>query len=173
MHPLGRLDDPAERARVQDIIAHETTYAEVTPGVIQYNGLPRVVGITSAGLQVQPYPRATPVVVRGAQLRYISTYDHLRGARDGALAAGIPTFVVGGLLGLLIFKAASTTCIDGCPQSNSGDGLTVALAIGGVAGLVAAAFGAGFGAIAGHEDRYVPGHVPDAAPLGPDIQSNP
>lgn len=156
-HTLGRLDAPAERARVEDLIAHETVYAEVTPVLSQYNGVPRVVGITSAGLQVEPYPRATPVVVRGAQLRYMSTYDHLRGARDGALALGIPAFVGGALLGLAVFDSFASSCSGGgCGDSSSTDGLKVALAFGGIAAIFATAFGAGIGALIGHEDRYVP-----------------
>jgi hypothetical protein len=159
-HTLGRLDDPAERARVEEIIAYRTTYAEVTPVLSRYPEPPRVVGITSAGLQLEPYPRATPVVVPGARVQYLVTYDHLRGARDGALALGIPTFVVGALAGLLLFETLSSSCTGGCRDSNSSDGLKVGLAVGGIAGFFAAAVGAGFGALAGHEDRYVPAAAP-------------
>jgi hypothetical protein len=160
-HALGRLDDPAARARAQDVIAHETTYAAVTPVSSASQERPRAVALTAAGLELEPSPRATHVVVPATQLRYLSTYDHGRGARDGALALGIPAFLVGFTAGIVLLDAWSS-CSDGAcgGSSSTSDVLKVGLAFGGIAGFLSAAAGACIGALVGHQDRYVPAASP-------------
>jgi hypothetical protein len=96
-------------------------------------------------------PKAPGTEVPGTQLTSFSTYDRLRGARDGALIVGIPAFVVGAAAGGWL--AAHTTgcgCGEGYPSV-----LQWGLVFGAVSGIAGAVVGGGVGALLTHEDRYM------------------
>jgi hypothetical protein len=110
------------------------------------------VGVEQAGLRLKISPNAAALVPSSA-VESVSTYDHVRGARDGALILGIPTFVVAAVLGGLYAAGIASGCADECPPPP--DPVTFGLRVGAIYGLTAAAVGAALGAAAGHEDRYV------------------
>ncbi len=153
-HDLGRASDPGTFVELEKVTARSDAYAHVEPlpGVP-----PRLPGqlvrrLVRAGVVVGPTASAAPGLVPFARVRSISTYDHLRGTRDGALALGLPALVVGGVLGALLYNLGSN-CSDGCGRRD--DPVLLVGGLGGLFGLCGAVFGAGLGALAGHEDRYV------------------
>ena len=113
----------------------------------------RVRDIDSAGVELDvPGPL---VVVPFERVRSVSTFDHGRGAQRGAAVGAITGLVVMGVLLLLAERQADIAARDGGgggPQAGA-----VVLVIGAGTGI-AALIGAGVGAIAGYEDRYVLTH---------------
>jgi len=152
-HVLGRFDDPGTQAALHEATANRSTFALVTaiPRTKQSpQGYP-VTAITAEGVRLQLGPGPS-TLVQPAALQFVRTYDHLRGARDGALALGIPAFVVGVTLGALFGQGGG--CADQCPPPP--DPFWGPVRAGALLGLVGAIVGAGLGALAGHEERYVP-----------------
>jgi Glycine zipper len=82
--------------------------------------------------------------------------DRLHGARNGALIGGIPSFV----LGFIVGKAFDPGPVCDKPATGGGcparPNTTVqGLELGGVGALIGAAVGGAIGALVGYEDRYV------------------
>jgi hypothetical protein len=153
-HALGRLSDPGTLTTLQKATANQSTFALVAaiPRARQPpQGYPvSAIAVDGIRLQLAPGPST---LVQPAALQFVRTYDHVRGARDGALALGIPALVVGVPLGALIAASQSGRCADACPRPP--DPFYEAVGVGAVLGLVGAVVGAGLGALAGHEERYV------------------
>jgi hypothetical protein len=84
------------------------------------------------------------------QLESMSTFDRARGARDGAIGAGLVGFALGAITGGVVSRV-DTGAADG-PAPTSAP--VRVLEYGAVVAVVAAAVGAVVGAVAGHEDRY-------------------
>jgi hypothetical protein len=173
MHPLGRADDPATLAAVERATEGRETRARIEPlaGAPAPNLGDPVRAVSRDGLLVVPdsspptlapasrkmlvAPAASPpTLVPLARVRSVSTYDHARGARQGAVTGGVPLAIIGGVLGTLLYQTWTPTCSDGCgDQRPNGAELTLGFAA--LFGAFGAVVGAGLGAIAGHEDRYV------------------
>jgi hypothetical protein len=152
-HALGRFDDPGTLATLKKATANQSTFALVAaiPRARQPpQGYP-VSAVAADGIRLQLAPGPS-TLVQPAALQFVRTYDHLRGTRDGALALGIPAFVVGVTWGALI-AGLQGGCADQCPPPP--DPFREAVGLGAVLGLVGAVLGAGLGALAGHEERYV------------------
>lgn len=149
-HELGRFDDRATVTQLQGVVAEREAYAVVTPALGGRSSA-RVVAIGPEGARLALEPTDAPTVVSGTQLTYVSTYDRLRGARDGALIVGLPTLVAGAAAGAWL--AANTTgcgCGDGDPSVPKWG-----LVFGAVSGIAGAVVGGGVGALFPHEDRYL------------------
>jgi hypothetical protein len=150
-HELGRAADPLTRATLQRAASQPGAYARVeripgaSPGVAGYP----VVASMPEGLVIRAGLSA-PVLVSYAGVHSVSTFDRLRGARDGALILGIMGLVIGATVGALVANA--NPCSDGCPRRNA---TSFALVYGGLVGLSGAVWGAVFGVLGGHQDRYV------------------
>jgi hypothetical protein len=152
-HQLGRASDPRTFAALEKVTTRAGVYAhvETLKGVAPRVPGDPVRGLTRDGFIVAPV-LAPDTLVPFARVRSVSTYDRGRGARDGALALGLPALVIGGVIGALIVNAHAT-CSDGCPGPR---GITpTVFGLAGLVGVGGAVLGAGFGALAGHEDRYV------------------
>ena len=111
----------------------------------------RVQTLTSDGVVVARAAQPS-VLLPFASLRSLGTYDHLRGARDGALVLGLPALVIGGVFGALL-NALRSNCSDGCGDRH--DPVPLVFGMAGLFGLCGALLGGGVGALAGHEDRYL------------------
>lgn len=136
-------------------MSRRATYATITPAPGE-SSKARVVAITPRGVQLDL--AAPAVVVPGAQLAYLSTYDRLRGARDGAFILGLPAFAIGAAAGAWI---AMNTTGCGCEDDASHpSAFQLGLAVGALSALAGAILGAGAGALVAHEDRYVPATRP-------------
>jgi hypothetical protein len=153
-HALGRIDDPAVRAEVDGIAAHGHVLVHVRPppGTRPPQIGDRVTGVIPQGLVIEP-TRGQPLLVTREQVTSLSRYDHLRGARDGAIGAGVAGFVVGLTIGILLTNAGNAGCSDDCASMRK-DPVALGFGAGAVLGGIAAVLGAGLGALAGHEDRY-------------------
>jgi hypothetical protein len=155
-HQLGPATDGATLEELGRVVEQPGTVARVEPLPGAGPSAPAL-PIESVGPEgVTLHTVARPTVVPLAEVRSISTYSRGRGARDGALIAGIPTFVVTAVLTALLLSA-----IDRSIESDGGDTPSTqkqALVVLGVStgvGLAGALVGAGVGALAGHEDRYI------------------
>ena len=86
-----------------------------------------------------------------SQVQSVSTYDHGRGAIDGALTAGGVGFLLGFGMGFILGSTSSCAADAPCPRPSPVIG---GIAGGAVAGALFAAIGAAMGAVRGHETRY-------------------
>jgi hypothetical protein len=93
----------------------------------------------------------TSVQVPLVQVHSVSTYDHGRGAIDGALGAGAVGIVLGFAAGYAL--GSTRTCPADAPCQGSDPAIS-GLKGAAVFGLITAALGAAVGAVAGHETRY-------------------
>ncbi len=151
-HKLGRIDDPGVRAQIDALAADGDAIVHVRhpprPGPPPFGET--VKAVTPQGLVIEP-TRGQPLLVPREQVTSLSRYDHGRGAGDGALALGIPGFLVGLTFGFLAASVAPG-CSDDCgPGPNP---VTVGFGAGAVLGVIGAALGTLFGAAGGHEDRF-------------------
>lgn len=153
-HELGRIEDPHTRAEVDAVAASGHALVRLRPseGARPPPFGYRVSGVTPSGLVIEP-SRGQSVFVAPPQIASLSRYNHLRGARDGAVAGGLTGFAMGLVVGAFVTYSTNQGCSDGC--SPRPDPLQVGLAGGAVFGLAGAALGAALGAAGGHEDRYV------------------
>ena len=152
-HPLGRIDDPATHAQLNALAAEGVDYVHLrteTPTNRPPFGY-RFSGIDPAGVLVEP-ARGQSLVVPLSQVQSVSRYDRWRGARQGAIAGGIFTFVATIALVVSVQSALNSGCADGCDKPDAGWKVLPAGAIGGVIGAVV---GGALGAAVGYEDRYV------------------
>lgn len=155
-HRLGRLGDTATlpalaaAAARPDALAH----VETLPGVSPRSPGDPVRALSRDGIVVAATSGPT-VLVPFARVRSVSTYDHARGARDGALVLGLAAFAVGAAAGLVLANHHNTDGCGDCQAEPPRDPALYFFGVGGALGLVGAVIGAGLGGLAGHEDRYV------------------
>jgi hypothetical protein len=152
-HDLGRLGDPGTRQQIDTLAARPGTTAQVTPLPGAKTRLPayRVTASAENGLMLSA-GSGQAALIPYSQIQYLSTFDHARGARDGAVALGLVGLAFGVALGVLVSNIRSD-CSDGCPQGpDAGD---VVFRAGGLFALIGAALGGAIGAAAGHQDEYV------------------
>jgi hypothetical protein len=158
-HELGPIGDPGTLAAIEEVTAQADVYAHVEPLAGARDRPPpsaaraggRVRGLAPDGIVVEPLgePRA---VVPFARVRSVSSYDHARGAWRGALFVGLPVFLLATVF-TGFYAYGVSNCSDGC--GGPSNPVPLVLGIGALAGLGGAIVGAGLGAVAGYEDRYV------------------
>ena len=160
-HALGRIDDPRVRAEVDAIAApgdaivhmrHPPALPATTPRTGPQPFGERVTGVIPQGLIIEP-SRGQPLLVTPDQVTSLSRYDHLRGARDGAIGGGLAGFTVGLVFGIVLTNAGNSGCSDNCAMYQK-DPVEVGFKAGVIFAGIAALLGAGFGALGGHEDRF-------------------
>jgi hypothetical protein len=151
-HDLGRLGDPGTTARIDALAARPGTTAEVVPlpGPGQLSPSYAVTAAARDGLMVS-IGGDPPKLVSYSQVQSLSTVDRMRGARNGALLVGVPSFVAGFVLGSAL--AGGAKCGGGCTAAD--DSTTAGLKVGALGALVGAAIGGAIGALVGCRDRYV------------------
>jgi hypothetical protein len=160
-HQLGRASQPSTVAALEAAGKQPgaSVQVEPLPGEGSYRVGDRVrdvgvgyrirdIGTDGVWLDV---PGPPVVVVPLERVRSISTYDRAHGAQTGALVGGITAVVLMGALALYFARQDEIAARDG---GGGPPGLSVALIIVG-AGAIGALLGAGLGAMAGYEDRYV------------------
>jgi hypothetical protein len=155
-HALGRIGDPATLVALRQATAHPGAFARVEP---LGGGRPPAVGapvraLTGDGLLVGDASGAQTLAPL-ARVRSVSTYDRLRGARDGAVVLGVVTFVLVGTAAALLASRSSTDGCGDCQSHAEPSPALVFFGAGGLFGLAGALLGGGLGALGGHEDRYV------------------
>lgn len=125
-------------------------YVVVQP-VPQAKGTPRRLEVSAIGADGVQLVRAAgaPAFLPADSVPSVSTFDPWRGARDGALALGLPLALAAVLVGTFT-PVGHDQCVDGCPPVNV-EGFKAGAAV----GALLVVLGAGVGALAGHEDRYV------------------
>jgi hypothetical protein len=145
------LRDPDAASRINETFLSPGTIAEiapipgVTPPALKYD----VVAPATGGLLVSDGSGA-PMFARDDQIERIETIDRLRGARDGALLVGVPSFLVGLAAGILIAHSSRA--------DTSGPRWTVpgaAYELAGAFAVIGVLGGALYGAVAGHRDIYI------------------
>lgn len=151
-HALGRIDDPGVRAEVDAVAGKGDAFLHVwpPPGARRLLVGDRVTGVVPLGLVVEPKGGSQLLVPR-EQVQSLSRYDHAHGARNGAIGGGLVGFAIGLTLGIMLSNL-STQCSDYCGHSDTGPPI---IEVAAVVGAIGALLGGGFGALAGHEDRFV------------------
>ncbi len=94
-----------------------------------------------------------PKLVGYSEVEALHRYDRLRGARNGAIAVGVPSFLAGFFLDLAL--AAPAKCGGGAGCTAGDHTTTASLEAGALFALVGAAVGGTIGALVGVQDRYV------------------
>jgi hypothetical protein len=151
---LGPAGDAATSQTIEDLAARPDAYARVAAGApvlqpIADEDAPHpILGHEPGWLTLSEHG---PVRVPLVQLRSVSTYDHARGAIDGALAAGGVGFVLGFAAGT--YAASQSTCAVDAPCQRPSN-VVRGLEVGAVVGLITGGLGATVGAVIGHERRY-------------------
>jgi hypothetical protein len=148
------LGDPAAARQIEETYLRPGTVVELAPipgappPALKYD----IVAPATGGLLVSD-GSGVPTFARFEQIRRLETIDRGRGARDGALAVGVPAFFVGfGLTFLLVRSSDNTQPSD---SLSTRDAAGAAVAAGALLMAVGAAVGALYGAVAGHRDVYV------------------
>ena len=108
-----------------------------------------VVGHAPGTLLLADHAGSAPVPL--LQLESVSRFDRARGARDGAVGAGVVGFALGAITGVVVSRVGTGAADDPAPRTSAP---VRALEYGAVVAVAAAAVGAFVGAVAGHEDRY-------------------
>ena len=140
---------------VEHLAAHPGAYAHVTTPVpplqpiIDQTGPYRIVSHEPGWLTLSDHASAVRVPL--TQVQSVSTYDHGRGAIDGALAAGGVGLLLGFGAGFILGSMSSCAADAPCPRPSPVIG---GIAGGAVVGALFAAIGAAIGAVRGHEMRY-------------------
>jgi hypothetical protein len=129
--------------------AHVTTPVPPLRPIIDQTGPYRIVSHEPGWLTLSDHRSAARVPL--TQVQSVSTYDHGRGAIDGALTAGgvglLLGFGTGFILGSISYCAADNPCPRPSPVIGG-------IAGGAAVGTLFAAIGAAIGAVRGHETRY-------------------
>jgi hypothetical protein len=151
-HQLGKVS-PTTVAELKNASKETGAYVQIQPLPNDRSVGQRIrdIGLDGVSLDV-PGP---PIVVPFERVGLITTCDHARGAERGAVIGGITGLVLMSVLVALVERQDDIAARDGGgggPQAS-----TVVLGFGAGMGL-GALVGAGFGAIAGYEDRYVVMH---------------
>jgi len=154
---LGPAADPGTARAVDELAAQPGAYARVADPappvqpIYSVRAPSPIVGHEPGWLTLSK--PAGPVRVPLTQVLSVSTYDHARGALDGAVALGAVGFVLGFAGGALVisqFCNADGSCDTSIPIATR---LHRGAVVGAVFGAVTAALGAAVGAIQGHETR--------------------
>lgn len=145
------LRDPATAGRINETVLSSGTIAEIAPipgappPALKYD----VVGPAAGGLLLSD-GSGVPMFARADLLERIETIDRARGARDGALVVGVPSFLLG--MGVAVLVANSSRPEgSGSPPAVPG----AAYELAGVFAVVGVLVGALYGAVAGHRDIYL------------------
>jgi len=148
------LRDPETPRRMNEMVLSPGTVAALVPipgeppPALKYD----VVGPATGGLLVSD-GSGVATFARTDLIQRLETIDRSRGARDGALAVGVPAFFVGlGLTFLLLRSADNTQPSD---SLSTRDASGAAIAVGAVMMAVGAGVGALYGAAGGHRDIYI------------------
>jgi len=129
--------------------ARVTTPVPPLRPIIDQTGPYRIVSHEPGWLTLSDHRSAARVPL--TQVQSVSTYDHGRGALDGALAAGGVGFLLGFGTGLILGSMSSCAADGPCPRPSP---IIGGMAGGAAAGALFAAIGAAMGAVRGHETRY-------------------
>ena len=163
---LEPVTSPAFDLAVDDVAARPGAYARLavaTPPLqplVDARGPYRIIEHQPGSVTLSD--RVTAVRVPATHVESVSTYDHRRGALEGAVPAAAVGFVVGFVLRTFVVPR-SCAVDDPCDQSRPiGEGVKIGALVGAVTGLIGGALG---GAV-GHETRY---EITRAA--GPDVVS--
>jgi hypothetical protein len=153
---VGLAGDPGTARVIEELAAQPNAYARVAepPPLVEpiysVHAPSPIVGHAPGWLMLSK--PGGPVRVPLTQVRSVSTYDHARGALDGAVVLGAVGFVLGFAGGALVISQScnADACDTPIPITwRLGRGARV----GAVFGAVTAVLGAGVGAIQGHETR--------------------
>jgi hypothetical protein len=152
------LRDPETPRRMNEMVLSPGTVAALVPiphappPALKYD----VVGPATGGLLVSD-GSGVPTFARSDYIQRLETVDRSRGARDGALAVGVPAFLLGFGLTFLLVRSADNTQANGTTATSlsTGDATGAALAAGLIFMAVGAGVGALYGAAAGHHDVYI------------------
>jgi hypothetical protein len=151
-HHLGRLGEPGTAEALAAVAARPGAVVDLTPapGSGRLAPLNEVRGTAPEGLMVS-FGGEPPKLVGYAEVQSLRRSDRLRGARNGAIALGVPSFLAGFFLDMAL--AAGPKCGTGCTASDNTT--TASLEAGALFALVGAAVGGTIGALVGVQDRYV------------------
>jgi hypothetical protein len=149
---LGRLGDPGTTealaaAAARPGVVVDLTRAPSSGGVAPLN---EVRGTAPEGLMVS-IGGDPPKLVGYSEVQSLRRTDRLRGARNGAIALGVPAFLAGFFLDRAL--AGTPACGSNCTASDNTT--TASLEAGALFALVGAAVGGTIGALVGVQDRYV------------------
>lgn len=153
-HHLGRLADPGTAEALAAVAARPGAVVDLAPpaGPSQLAPLNEVRGTAPDGLMVS-FGGDPPKLVGYSEVQSLRRSDRLRGARNGAIALAIPSFLAGFFLDMALAAPAKCGGGNGC---TAGDNTTTAsLEAGALFALVGAAVGGTIGALVGVQDRYV------------------
>jgi hypothetical protein len=148
------LGDPAAARQIEETYLQPGTVATLVPlpggppPALKYD----VVGPATGGLLVSD-GSGVPTFARYDLIQRLETIDRGRGARDGALAVGVPAFFVGLGLTFLLVRSADNTQPSESVSTRDASG--AAVAAGALLMAVGAGVGALYGAAAGHHDVYL------------------
>jgi hypothetical protein len=149
---LGSVADPAVVRAIDAAADQPRTFAVVKAPPAPLDPLTAtyaVVGHAPGTLLLADRAASAPVPL--LQLESVSRFDRARGARDGAIGAGLVGFALGAITGVVVSRVDTGAADDASPRTSAP---VRALEYGAVVALTAAAVGAVVGAVAGHEDRY-------------------
>lgn len=149
------LGDPAAARQIEETYLRPGTVVELRPipgappPALKYD----IEGPATGGLLVSD-GSGVPMFARFDQIKRLETIDRPRGARDGALAVGVPAFLLG--LGIVTLAAHASHNNDTGGSTPSTQAVPDdAWAIGAAFLAVGAAVGALYGAVGGHRDIYI------------------
>jgi hypothetical protein len=146
------LGDPAAARQIEETYLRPGTVLELAPipgappPALKYD----IVAPAAGGLLVSD-GSGVPIFARLDDIRRLETIDRSRGARDGALAVGVPSFFLGAGLMVLLLNDSHDNGAGGSSPSVTG----AALGVGAIFLAVGLAVGALYGAVAGHRDVYI------------------
>jgi hypothetical protein len=152
-HQLGRVADEGTVEALEDAALGPgaTLHVEPLPGERAPTLSRPIRSLTTEGIVLdEPGP---PVVVPLARVRSVSTNDRARGARRGALGMGLVGLLVGAALSTYVVVKVEHAQEDGSATATRP--VPFVLGVSAVSGLASALIGAGLGALAGSQDRYV------------------
>ena len=148
----GSVADPAVVRAIDAAADQPRTFAVVKappPPLDPLTNTFAVVGHAPGTLLLADRAGSAPVPL--VQLESVSTFDRARGARDGAIGAGLVGFALGAITGVVVSRVDTGAADDTAPRTSAP---VRVLEYGAVVAIAAAAVGAVVGAVAGHEDRY-------------------
>lgn len=148
------LGDPAAAHQIEETYLRPGTIVELAPipgappPALKYD----IEAPATGGLLVSD-GSGVPMFARLDQIKRLETIDRPRGARDGALAVGVPAFLLG--LGIVTLAAHSSHNNDTAGSASSPAVPDGAWAVGAAFLAVGVAVGALYGAVGGHRDIYI------------------
>jgi hypothetical protein len=155
VHELAPPADPATVAQLDALAAKPGTTAEVSPlpGPSRLVETYDVSAATAKGLTVS-FEGGPPMLISYDRVQSLARVDREHGARNGAIIAGIPAFLLGFIFGKVFDPGPVCQVAAGgsCPPRT--DTTVNGLKLGGTAALLGIGIGAAAGALVGYEDRY-------------------